>query len=441
MTATVIPGGPRVPAELVTDAGVNVEENAALVIPAARTIDFEGAGVTVQNVQNVAVVTISGGGSGIAIDEGGSPVVPVATTVDFEGAGVVVTHPSTNRATVTIAGAGGGGVHTNGTLTGDGSSGTPLGVVAASLDNTVTVAVDGTTVAGNGTNTPLHTVDGGTGVVTDATLTGNGKTGNPLHVVGGGGSSNLTIYRPPTPANGGTVALHADALNVVDIQNVSSLGLLLNLPAANSVPSGTPLNLTLVNMEFISDAQRGPFTIPPGVPGINAMLFTVTGADTINGVGITGIFAIFTKSGDFANLRSDGVSDWIVEAASWINVQRGSAALIVSGNGNQIVTETDGPVPSQLYCSAAADGTEIIALSAGYFGQIVTIINSGDTHSFLLLPNDTGVPLTDNCCYITGNAQSYRVDPGEAIYLQFGQRTAGGTPNLWYVIGHNTQLS
>lgn len=236
------------------------------------------------------------------------------------------------------------------------------------------------------------------------------------------------------------MVLHAGAVNTVDIQNVSGGGLFLQLPAANSVPAGTPLQLALVNMGFYSGAQRGPFTIPPGVDGINAILFIASGADTINGVPTNQIFAVFTKSGDNAQLYSDGISDWIVTSSTWTNVQHASFALIVSGNGNQLSTEVAGPVPNQIYCTASADGTEIISLSAGYFTQVVTITNPG-THAFLIVPDAIAIPLTDNCCYFTGNAQDYRIDPGESIHVQFGQRSAGGVPNLWYVIGHNTQLS
>jgi hypothetical protein len=236
------------------------------------------------------------------------------------------------------------------------------------------------------------------------------------------------------------VALHANAVNAVDIQNVAANGLFLQLPAANSVPAGTPLQLALVNMGFYSGAQRGAFTIPPGRPGINAILFLVTGADTINGVMPSQIFAVFTHSGDNAQLYSDGISDWIVTSSTWTNVQHETFALIVSGNGNQLVTEADGPVPNQIYCTANANGTEIIALSAGYFTQVVTITNVG-TLAFLIVPDQIVIPLMANCCYMTGNAQDYRVDPGESIQVQFGQRAAGGVPNLWFVIGHNTQLS
>lgn len=63
MSGSIIAGGPRVPAELVTDAGVSVESHGDLVIASARTIDFEGDGVSVVVAAGVAVVTIGGGGT------------------------------------------------------------------------------------------------------------------------------------------------------------------------------------------------------------------------------------------------------------------------------------------------------------------------------------------------------------------------------------------
>ena len=169
MTATVIPGGPRVPAELVTDAGVNVEQDAVLIVPATRAIDFEGAGVTVANDGGVAVVTISGGA--------------------------------------------GGTVQTNSTLTGDGSGGDLLGINPGH----VSVVADGTTIAGDGqTGTPLHTVDGGTGVVVDGTtIGGTGKTGSPLHTIGGGGSG-VNVEQGGTPIVSGATTLDFTGATVTD---------------------------------------------------------------------------------------------------------------------------------------------------------------------------------------------------------------------------------
>ncbi len=126
--------------------------------------------------------------------------------------------PTVNIGACDVASGGGGGglaaVLHNNTLTGDGTSGTPLSTV----DGRTGVLVDGTTItgtgkigsplvaggitavihngtlSGNGTaNSLLTTVDGATGVAVDGTtITGTGKTGSPLVAVGGGGGGAVT---------------------------------------------------------------------------------------------------------------------------------------------------------------------------------------------------------------------------------------------------------
>lgn len=297
MTAQIIPGGPRVPAELVTDAGVNVELDSALIIPATRTIDFQGAGVSVAADAGVAVVTISGGGSGIAIDEGGTPVVTLATVINFSGSGVAVTDSGGGVAHVSIAGGGGGGtVFTNGTLNGDGSSGDPLGVNSASLNHTVTVAVDGTTVAGNGTSTALHTVDGGTGVSADGTtITGTGKTGAPLHTVDGG--TGVSVDGTTITGTGKTgSALHTVdggtgiAVDGTSITGTGKTGVPIHTVAGGTaiVPDGTSIAGTGVTGTPIHTIAGGTAVAVDGV--------------TITGTGLTG--SPLTASGGGAGGRT-----------------------------------------------------------------------------------------------------------------------------------------
>lgn len=133
MSGTVIPGGQRTPAELADT--ITVKQDGETVMQAVNTLNFSGA------------------------------------TVAEDGHG---------QASVTISG-GGGSIHTDDTLTGSGTSGSPLGVDTTNLAGDIAVAVDGTSIAGNGkTGTPLHTVAGGTPVATDGTtITGNGTSGSP----------------------------------------------------------------------------------------------------------------------------------------------------------------------------------------------------------------------------------------------------------------------
>jgi hypothetical protein len=110
--------------------------------------------------------------------------------------------PYTAVSIVDFANSGIASVVHDGTLTGNGTSGAPLGVVPDS----VAVATDGTTINGNGTTTlPLGVKVGSLPIATDGTtLNGNGTTTLPLGVKVG----SLPIATDGTTLNGnGTTTL------------------------------------------------------------------------------------------------------------------------------------------------------------------------------------------------------------------------------------------
>jgi|GEM_PF-3084465 len=132
-------------------------------------------GLPVVNVGACAIATGGGGATIIVEDEG----VPVAggpfSTLDFVGEGVVASGGG-GTATITIPRT----VAVDGTtITGDGSTGSPLAVDPAGLAGLVAVAVDGTTITGDGTaGNPLVAVippDTGITQLTTDVLAGPGS--------------------------------------------------------------------------------------------------------------------------------------------------------------------------------------------------------------------------------------------------------------------------
>jgi len=156
------------------------------------------------------ITVITGGGGGAVVADNvtltgfGTPLVPLTIKqVEHDGtiagAGTVaspltipagVVHVATDGTTLEGNGTSGTPlkikqVEHDGTLAGAGTVDSLLAVVPAALAGDVAVAVDASSIAGDGTSgTPLHTVAGGTAVATDATMTGNGTTGSPLSVSG-----------------------------------------------------------------------------------------------------------------------------------------------------------------------------------------------------------------------------------------------------------------
>lgn len=310
----------------------------------------------------------------------------------------------------TGGGGGGGTVHTNNTLTGDGSIATPLGVDIA-------------VVAGD--------LAGDVAVVTDGTLTGNGTTGSPLHVVGGGGGGApvLTISRF-TPAEGDTVNLVANAMNVVDVRNIVN-NINVQLPLSATAGAGSVVQVAFVNLAAVPDAKRAQWIGfgPPNAVGVVDV--ACSGADTCNGV-VGGAFAAFVKLSDNACFIADGILDWIVQSASWSNATVNTAALVPGDN--QVVFP--GAIPEIIYCGALAGNTSVIqTLSAGYIGQKIIIQNTDATHTFKLQPGFAGA-LTGNCQPLSGIvAGGYVLQPGSMRMLEFNFDSNDATLANWYVIG------
>lgn len=99
-----------------------------------------------------------------------------------------------------VTGGGGGAVITDGTTIGGfGTVMVPLTAIFSGFDDKVAVAVDGTTVSGTGkTGAALAVIPAGLNsrvqVSHDSTLSGNGTSGSPLSVVSGAGTPRAFTY-------------------------------------------------------------------------------------------------------------------------------------------------------------------------------------------------------------------------------------------------------
>lgn len=116
-------------------------------------------------------------------------------------------------------------------ITGNGLTATPIGldipatiadiIANGGLNDHVQVAVDGVSISGNGTSSPLATIAGGVAVVADGTtITGNGTTGNPLvaHPPGFGGVS-VTSPITGNGTSGSPLGIDIAALITLEISN------------------------------------------------------------------------------------------------------------------------------------------------------------------------------------------------------------------------------
>lgn len=93
-----IPGGSGGAPLVVQDEGIQVEDD-------ALTLNFAGAGVTATSVDGVVTVTIPGGGSAtIAVDDEGLELTDMLTRLNFVGGGVVATETSPGVIQVSIPG-------------------------------------------------------------------------------------------------------------------------------------------------------------------------------------------------------------------------------------------------------------------------------------------------------------------------------------------------
>lgn len=167
---------------------------------------------------------------------------------------------------------GGGGVATDDTLTGNGLGGTPLSVDTANISGDVAVAVDGTSVGGNGTTgSPLHVIGGGATVVTDNTLTGDGSGGDPLGV-------DITNI---------AVDLAGDVSSAVDGTTIAGNG--KTATPLHVVPAGLDHNIAVVDdgTTIAGTGKTGsPLHVVPA--GLDNTVAVAADGTTIGGTGKTG---------------------------------------------------------------------------------------------------------------------------------------------------------
>lgn len=254
---------------------------------------------------------------------------------------------------------------------------------------------------------------------------------------GGGGAPQMTISRF-SPADGDEVLLVSNAVNVIDAQHIIN-GITLQMPLAASSPAGTPLEISVVNLGAAPlNAPYVGLAARLGASAFAVLGMDVSGSDTIDE---QPGFAVgsFVKNGDSARLVSDGISDWSVTAATWVNVGIASAP-VTSGGGNQQLDFSAGSTPTgyvpNLILVANQTGNTLVinAMSAGYLGQRVVIYAADPLHTFKLHANFGGA-LTNNCKAFRGTATDYTLAVGSSRMLEYGYDGGDSSIGCWYILG------
>ncbi len=145
------------------------------------------------------------------------------------------------------------------------------------------------------------------------------------------------------------------------------------------------------------------------------------------------------KNGDSASLISDGISDWCVRASTWTTVSLAAAPVTSAGGGQQMDFSAGGgapgAVPDFIAVANQTGNTLVInAMSAGYFGQTVVIINADPLHTFKLHAAFGGA-LTNNCKAFRGTVTDYTLAIGSSRMVQYGFDTGDSSIGCWYILG------
>lgn len=246
---------------------------------------------------------------------------------------------------------------------------------------------------------------------------------------GGGGAPQMTISRF-RPAEGDSVNLVANAMNIIDCQDLV-FNATLFLPLSASSPAGTPLEIAFVNLSAEAAGLREQFIGITQQPiAIGLVQLACSGSDTCNGVA-GGAGASFVKLSDGARFICDGVLDWAASAASWYNAQT-NGLTPPPGNAQLVFA---GAVPGILGIGSLAGNTTVIqAISAGYWGQEILIVNDDASHTFKL-GTGFGGPFTSNAQPLFGIAAGYTLAVGSSRKLQYAPDLTDTTLGRWFVIG------
>jgi hypothetical protein len=287
---------------------------------------------------------------------------------------------------------------------------------------------------------------GGGGVIVDHAGTPVVSPATILNFIGatvadaGGGQANITVVAGApyltisrfVPADGGTVNCVAGAYNGVDVQHMLTAGFTLQLPAASSVPAGTPLEIGITNngsaplsYPFVGIGAR------PGAVAFATGSLSPDGSDTIGQAPFAGAFV---KNGDCCRLISDGISDWCISSFSWVSIS--AAGLVLAAGANQVdVSASSGEVPNILQIGPLVDSTSVInAISAGYIGQRMLIVNADPAHTFALHAGFGGA-LTANCQALRGTVADYTLASGSSRMLEYWWDASDASIGCWYILG------
>lgn len=208
-------------------------------------------------------------------------------------------------------------------------------------------------------------ISGSVAVSTDGTLTGNGTTGSPLHVVGGGGGAIDVQF------NGSTIVTGATALNVHGNASVANEGSnVAGITILGGGSGGTKLVLDTTPHIVNGNGSANPLyteVIPGGTLGTNdAIRYTIIGA--AHGIG-GGLSLTFT-----VNYGAGGIGASTVHSPGSGAFSNNSFSItgIIAANG--ATDQQIGSIISNLdYFNTSAPDNQFLTSSGG--GNIDSTIN------------------------------------------------------------------
>lgn len=241
-------------------------------------------------------------------------------------------------------------VVTDSTLTGSGTTTSPLHVVPPATGS-VAVVTD-TTLTGNGTTgSPLHVVPpaaGSVGVVTNTTLTGNGTTGSPLSLQ----TTGVTAGTYSTPLDL-TVNNYGSLTTITPTIYSSSIDMCVS--ATMSIPNSTYIALDAVSLNgnFKNKYNSTTFQIGLGQFQSNVAGMMIGNCSIewpVNGTGYRRLYANVTNSANPSAL---------IIAEDWNN--NPSAANTTTNN-----------VTTSIYVGASSDTLQFVVYQTSGAAQTVT---------------------------------------------------------------------
>jgi hypothetical protein len=353
------------------------------------------------------------------------------------------------------------GVSTNTTLTGDGTTGTPLGINLGNA-NTWTATQTFPTTAGQG-NALIASVNAGTAGGINANMIGNGLTDaqvvDALTISGGTinntpiGATTASTGRfttitgttlPSGSTSGNIVTSNAGALETRTLASLAgTIGVSTNATLTGDGTTGTPLGINLANANTWTATQTLPTTAAQGdalIASVNAGTTNigdarVADALTISGgtVNSTPVGATTPSTGAFTTLSASGTTTLSSFATAGIVHNAAGGALSSSLIVNADVDAAAAIAYSKLANTSA--GSVLLGRGAGAGGAVQEVTLGSNLSMTGTVLNTTGVASSSEPYLTIGNTAGLSAERGIAVNSTL-TGTDGGA-NASYTLGLN----